>query len=111
MTIRTTSRLPVHKHGAHLVDEDDLEGLGLLWLPDCDLSLGEERVAQAHGEDVESILTGLGGGVRSGVWCSTHGHRGLRARVKTSDKHDGCELHKQLRRVGVHADMGSSSTQ
>ena len=54
MTIRTrdlhtTAHEHKHQHGAHLVDEDDLEGLGLLRLPDRDLALREERVAQLAG--------------------------------------------------------------
>ena len=42
---------------AHLVDEHDLEGLGFIGLPDRDLALGDEGVAQAHREHIEGVLT------------------------------------------------------
>ncbi len=106
MTIRTRdlhTAAHKHQHRAHLVDEDDLEGLRLLGLPDCDLALREERVAQAHREDVKCILTGLGG---SEVCCSARGACGLwGTRVEAGDEHDRCELHKQLGWVGVHVEM------
>ena len=41
----------------HLVDEHDLEGLGFIGLPDRDLALGDEGVAQAHREHIEGVLT------------------------------------------------------
>ena len=98
MTIRISTPAPGADHKTHLVDEDDLEGLGFLWLPDRDLPLREERVAQAHGEDIECILTGLCGVCRSGRGgCGLWG-----TRVEASDEHNGRKLHKQLGWVGVH---------
>ena len=40
----------------HLVDEHDLESLGFIGLPDRDLALGDERIAQAHREHIEGVL-------------------------------------------------------
>ena len=91
----------------HWLDEHDLEGLGLLWLPYSDLPLREERIAQAHNEDIECVLTGL-----RGICCSAGGGCGLwRTRVKAGDEHDGRELHEQLGWVGVHVGESSSENE
>ena len=74
---------------AYLVYEHDLEGLSLLRLPDRNLSLAEERVAEAEGQDVELVLSRLRGRRSGGGAC----RRWWGSRIQSCDKHDRRELH------------------
>lgn len=71
----------------HSVDEQDLECLRLLWLPDCNFALRGEHVAQARGEHAEGVL-----------WAPSRSWWGRRGswRIETGDKHDWRQLGQQL---------------
>ncbi|TFK81698.1 hypothetical protein K466DRAFT_328710 [Polyporus arcularius HHB13444] len=88
--------------GNGLVHQHDLEGLGLLRLPDGDLALRDERITESRRENVEWILSGLRGRGRVRTRWSL---RWMRLRVQSGHEHDGCELHEQLGGIRVHSGL------
>jgi hypothetical protein len=95
--MRTRDATP---QATHLVHHDDLEGLGLLGLPNCNLPLHRKNVPQSRNEGLERIASRARRSRRHGrPWRRRRRRRSL---SQPSHKHDRRELREQLRRVGVH---------